>query len=174
LTGFSTAVVGIQWEHNDGDREIVRRVLNVLEDRRILFEQYCAESPDQCVLSAIDIRRVLTTEMNTRGISDGLQSALKDLRAIFTAFLNSMRSKEGQWLNQFGLTAALATLRSLVGERLSTLCVDYDIEIVGRLKHIVPNSSDWFFLNFNHGQDPMPRIRLPRAAPVNNPPHADS
>lgn len=155
LTGFSTPIAGIQWEHNDGDREVVRRVLNAMEDRRVLFEQYGAEVPEHCVSSALQIRQTLTNEMNTRGISDGLELALKDLRTIFTAFVDAMQSKEGRHrLNQFGFTAALATLRSLVGERLSILCVDYDIEILGRLKHIVPNSSDWFFLNFNHGQDP--------------------
>jgi hypothetical protein len=152
LTGISTPIGGVQWEHNDGDHEVVRRVLNALEDRRVLFTQYGAEVPDRCIMSAIQIRKILTDQMNTRGISDGLELALKDLRTVFTAFVEAMNSEdvERHGLNQFGFTAALATLRSLVGERLSVLCADYRIEIVGSLQQIVPASSEWFFLNFNH------------------------
>jgi hypothetical protein len=154
LTGFSTPIAGVQWEHNDGDREVVRRVLNVLEDRRVLFAQYGAEAGEHCVLSAIQVRQILTNEMNTRGISNGLELALRDLRAVFAAFVDAMNSKDAEHrLNQLGFVAALAALRSLVGERLATLCADYNIETVGRLRLIVPNRSDWFFLNFSHGGD---------------------
>jgi hypothetical protein len=73
LTGFSTPIAGVQWEHHDGDREVLRRVLNVLEDRRILFAQYGAEAEEHCVRSAMKVRPVLTDEMNTRGISKGLE-----------------------------------------------------------------------------------------------------
>ena len=38
------------------------------------------------------------------------------------------------------------------------LCSDYDIEIVGRLRQVVPDSSDWFFLNFHHGSDAYRRV----------------
>lgn len=151
----------MQWEHNDGDREVVRRVLNALEDRRVLFAQYGAEVSEHCVLSAIQVRQILTDAMNTRGISNGLELALKDLRAVFTAFVDAMHSDDAKHhgLNLFDLTAALATLRSLVGERLAALCADYNIEIVGRLGQIVPDSSDWFFLNFNHGGDAYAYVR---------------
>ncbi|MFK3984321.1 DUF6650 family protein [Micromonospora sp. NPDC050397] len=161
LTGFSTPIAGLQWEHKDGDREIVRRVLNALEDRRVLFAQYGAEVSEHCVLSVIQIRQILTDEMNTRGISSGLEQALKDLRAVFTAFLDAMYSEdaEREGLNQFGFTAALAALRSLVGERLAVLCADYDIEVAGTLRQIVPDSSNWFFLNFNHGRDAYAYVR---------------
>jgi hypothetical protein len=157
LTGFSTPVAGVQWENNDGDREVVRRLLNALEDRRVLFAQYGAEVPEHCIESAIQIRKTLTGEMNTRGISDNLELALKDLRAVFSAFVDAMGSRDAQrhGLDMISFAGALATLRSLVGERLSVLCVHYDIEIVGRLHQIVPDSSDWFFLNFNHGPDSM-------------------
>lgn len=155
LTGFSTPVVGMQWEHNGGDREVVRRVLNALEDRRVLFAEYGAEVAEHCIMSAIQIRQILTEEMNTRGISDGLECALKDLRAVFTAFVDALESEKAyhHGLNMFGITAALASLRSLVGERLAPLCAEHDIEITGKLSMIVPDSSDWFFLNFSHGMD---------------------
>ena len=155
LTGFSTPVVGVQWEHRDGDREVVRRVLNALEDRRILFAEYGAESPDHCIASAIQVRGILTDAVNTRGISDSVELALKDIRAVFTAFVDAVQSGEARrhGMNHFEFTAALATLRSLVGERLAPLCAEYEIEIVGKLRLIVPDSSNWFFLNFNHGRD---------------------
>ena len=161
LTGFSTPIGGLQWEHNDGDREVVRRVLNALEDRRILFAEYGAEDSTHCITSAIQIRSILTDAMNTRGISDGLERALKDIRAVFTAFVEAMHSEEAErhGLNYFGFIASLATLRSLVGERLAPLCAEYQIEIVGRLRLIVPDSSNWFFLNFSHGNDSYAYVR---------------
>jgi hypothetical protein len=161
LTGFSTPIAGVQWVHNDSDREVFRRVLNALEDRRVLFAQYGWEVSEHCILSAIQIRQILTDAMNTRGISNGLELALKDLREVFTAFVDAMHSKDAKrhGLNQFGFIAALATLRSLVGERLATLCVEYNITIVGRLQQVVPNSSDWFFLNFSHGSDDLGYVR---------------
>jgi hypothetical protein len=42
LTGISTPIAGVQWEHHDGDHEVVRRVLNALEDRRVLFGERLA------------------------------------------------------------------------------------------------------------------------------------
>lgn len=158
LTGLSTPIAGVQWEHNDGDHEVVRRVLNALEDRRVLFAQYAWEVADHCITSAIQIRQILTDEMNTRGISKGLELALKDLRTVFTSFVDAMNNDAANGLNSFGLAGALATLRSLVGERLAALCSDYDIEVVGRLRQVVPDGSDWFFLNFHHNSDAYRRV----------------
>jgi hypothetical protein len=94
------------------------------------------------------------------GGDDGLELALRDLRAVFTAFVDAMQSKDAAHrLNQLGFIAALAALRSLVGERLAALCAVYDMESVGRLQQIVPNSSDWFFLNFSHGGDDFAYVR---------------
>jgi hypothetical protein len=153
LTGLSTPLAGVQWEHDDGDAEVVRRVLNALEDRRILFAEYGAEVGEHCVRSAIEIRGILTDEMNTRGISRGLEAALKDLRSVFSAFVDAVQSPEAarHGMNWFNFTASLATLRGLAGERLAVLCADYDIEVSGPLRHVVPTSTEWFFLNFNHG-----------------------
>jgi hypothetical protein len=50
---------------NPGEAKIVaaRRVLVYLEDRRVLYEPWNVEVPDDCVDSVLQIRRFLTDEL---------------------------------------------------------------------------------------------------------------
>ncbi|QDP95821.1 hypothetical protein FOE78_07830 [Microlunatus elymi] len=52
VTGVTGAQFGVQWEHKDDDREIARRVLNILSDRRMLWKDFSLEIEEHCVKSA--------------------------------------------------------------------------------------------------------------------------
>jgi hypothetical protein len=51
-TGGSVGGLGGQWERKDDDREIARRVLNLLADRRMLWKDFSVEIEEHCVKSA--------------------------------------------------------------------------------------------------------------------------
>lgn len=55
-----TSAWGVQWEKKDDEREIARRVLNLLADRRMLRRDYSLEIEEHCVQSALDARRQLS------------------------------------------------------------------------------------------------------------------
>lgn len=57
LTGVSAW--GVQWEKKDDDRELARRLLNLLSDRRMLWKDYSQEIEEHCVNSASVARRQL-------------------------------------------------------------------------------------------------------------------
>ena len=40
LSGFSTPIFGVQWEPPVIDRDVARRVISFLEDRRVLYDPY--------------------------------------------------------------------------------------------------------------------------------------
>ena len=53
MTGGSVGPFGGgQWERKDDDREIARRVLNLLVDRRMLWKDFSVEIEEHCVQSA--------------------------------------------------------------------------------------------------------------------------
>jgi hypothetical protein len=52
ITGGSGPFGGAQWERKDDDREIARRVLNLLADRGMLWRDCTLEIEEHCVRSA--------------------------------------------------------------------------------------------------------------------------
>jgi hypothetical protein len=59
MTGVSVPLGGAQWELKDDDREIARRVLNLLGDRRMLWKDFSVEIEEQCIGSADHTRKEL-------------------------------------------------------------------------------------------------------------------
>jgi hypothetical protein len=64
LTGLSGFGFGASWKAPEPDRDVVRSVINVLEDKRSLYVDYDLEIRDQVNQSLVEIRKVLTDGIN--------------------------------------------------------------------------------------------------------------
>lgn len=154
FTGLSTPLGGVDWEYKDDDREIARRTLNLLEDRRMLWKDFSMEIEEQCVASADRMRSELGTLINTPGIGDTLESRLKLMRQIFRDFMSEVGSPDDRWrhphhpMGTDPLSMALGRLRALMGVQVGLLAAEYDLDVSDELASIVPDQSGWFFEKF--------------------------
>lgn len=159
MTGFSTPFFGLSWNPPTADREVARRVLAFLEDRRVLYSPYEVELADQCVMSVIDIRRFLTDVIGHGGVADELAIALRAMRGACRQFLselqiavddgNALVDTLGHFprgyqngLQDFMLNQALGRLRGVFGMYVAQVAVAYDIDIEDGLASILPAGAE--------------------------------
>lgn len=153
LTGISAW--GIQWERKDDDKEIARRTLNLLSDRRMLYRDFSMEIEEDCVRSADYTRRELGVLISNPEISPGLSQELKGIQAAFRAFMNEVGPEgDDPWnrpMSRIGtdrLSVALGNLRGVVGMHVGGIASRYDLEVDDDLSKIVPDHAGWFFERF--------------------------
>jgi hypothetical protein len=91
LTGVSSPLGGISWTHTTSAKEISRQVLDVLSDRRLLQNHrgHSPEDPRYCVLSALQLRQVLTDALKDAKNGSTLETELKAMRGAFTGFVDT-------------------------------------------------------------------------------------
>lgn len=156
-TGASAWGVGFQWERRETDAEIARRVISLLEDRRMLWVDMSYEYPDHCLASAKQTRDALTDQINSPAISDDLASMLKQIRKLFADFMTTAprAAAHGQMFGPLSaepFSVALGSLRAAVGDRLATLVAAYGLDVDEDLATIIPDDGSWFFERFS-GED---------------------
>jgi len=146
---------GAQWERKDDDREIARRVLNLLADRRMLWKDFSLEVEEHCVKSANQIRRDLGSHLDNPEISDHLASRIRVLQSLFRAFVDEIGPGGDdpgcyRWRSAGTdpLSMALGRLRGLVGVQIGVLASEYDLDVSDELATIIPDQDEWFFKRF--------------------------
>lgn len=149
---------GAQWERKDDDREIARRVLNLLGDRRLLWKDFTLEIEEHCVGSAIEIRRELGRHLDNPEISDALAARVRLLQSLFRSFVDELRPYGGdprhhRWgsVGTDPLSMALGRLRGLVGVQIGALASEFDLDVGEDLALIIPDDHGWFFERFPPG-----------------------
>jgi len=80
VTGLSSPVFGVSWNPPEPEVQVARRVVTFLEDRRVLYVPSEMEVPEHCVQPVLEIRRFLTTELQSLG-SDTVLSLILALNA---------------------------------------------------------------------------------------------
>lgn len=138
---------GIQWEFVESDKEIARKAIIFLENRRLLFGERHTEDEMDCVRSAVEIRNRLTDLIPSAHEGRGVEQSLRAIRAACTQFVNqagpearNFRGFYGGGANPFG--QALGELRSLVGIQLALLVDRYKFKVEEDLLSIFPPSDD--------------------------------
>lgn len=154
LNGFSTPIFGVSWTPPTSDRQVARKVVVFLEDRRVLYEPSQAEIPQWCVESVLEIRVFLTDVLAAGGIADELDSALRAIRSACRAFLDNVPTNpdgtaaltpqdisSGGW-DSWTFNQALGQLRGTVGGPLATIVVGYGIDVEPPLLNVLPLAAD--------------------------------
>lgn len=145
-TGLGTPFGSLQWEPKDDDKEISRRVISLLEDRRLLYIDFYWEIPHECITSASRIREELTGLMANPDISPAHAQQLKLLRSYFRTFMDT-RDDHGRryHMGHEPFSVALGELRAKVGQVIGDLAARFDLELEPDLATIVPIDAGGFF-----------------------------
>ena len=143
LNGISCPVFGVSWTPPAPDVLVARRVIRFLEDRRVLYNDFAWEIPDECIQSGLEIRKFLTTELGNLKDSSDLIAPLRSMRAACRKFLDDMPNQHGRrarpWPgNDRTFLTALGELRSSFGLSIATLAVQYGIDVEDDLATILP------------------------------------
>lgn len=166
LTGISVPLGGLQWEYQESDAVIARRIVSYLEDRRVLFVPDNAEVPAHCIESVVEIRRFLTHELSSANERAHVAPTIRALRAAARKFLDALgpqlseleygvlRNGTAGWV----FNQALGELRGVFGIHAALLAERYGIEVEPDLASIMPSNkdddSDWFFDSFRSSKHP--------------------
>lgn len=156
LNGITIGPVSGQWERKDDDREIARRVVNLLADRRMLWKDFSREVEEHCVNSATQVRRDLGVLLDNPEISRYLAQRVSLIQGLFRSFVDDLDG-EGvdSWRHRWNsagtdpLSMALGRLRGLVGVQVGALASDYDLVVPDDLAQIIPDEIGWFFERFD-------------------------
>jgi hypothetical protein len=129
-----------------------------LEDRRVLYNPSEAESPEHCVHSVIEIRRLLSASVAKLGGEGILAGHIRAMGAASRRFLDRMGRGDdrdynaaaswGHW-RSWEFQDALGQMRGIFGVHLALIAARYDLRIKGDLESILP--ADARPNEFEHG-----------------------
>jgi hypothetical protein len=91
IRGISTPIFGISWNPPESEREIVRRLITYLEDRRSLIyplSRLHSHSPLRICDSILEIRRELTKTMQQLSEDSKAVPHIRAMRAACLQFLD--------------------------------------------------------------------------------------
>ncbi|MCK4686800.1 MAG: hypothetical protein KAT66_01610 [Candidatus Lokiarchaeota archaeon] len=139
ITGVSTPIFGLSWNPPETDRQIARKFILFLEDRRVLFYPYHMEIPYHVNESILEIRKYLTEIIQKLSENSELNSNLKAMRAACRKYLdiNPVTSKRYRRFGPEDITA-LGELRGVFGINLAEISVKYGIDIDNELGETLP------------------------------------
>lgn len=147
ITGFSVPVFGVSWNPPEPEVAVARRVLALLEDRRVLFNPYHLEVADQCVDSVLQIREKLTDEIGRLAQDSKIAEHVRAIRAACRKFLDRMdpsdhsrRILRPHWPGPFEseFFTDLGELRAAIGLHIAAIAVMYGVDVEGELARTLP------------------------------------
>lgn len=140
LTGFSTPFFGVSWNPPDTDRDIVRKLILFLEDRRALYNPYNIETPMFVEQSILEIRKELTEILKKIGADQNLSPHLRAMRAACRKYMNTVGVQNGRrfYGRNDEVLVALGELRAVFGIQIGQLAVKYGIDVEDELASILP------------------------------------
>lgn len=96
LTGIRCPVFGVSWNPPEVERSVARRVVTVLEDRRVHYVDSEMEVPAHCVESVLQIRGLLTDEIAPLRQEAEITQSLCAMRLACRKFLGAVNADEGR------------------------------------------------------------------------------
>ena len=141
LTGISTPIGGVSWTPPVDERDVAKRLLVFLEDRRALFMPYDMEVGHYVIDSIQEIRRRLTDDLEQISRSSVLGESVSAMRASCRKFLTDTQgdSKRMRHWHMEGLIwNALGELRAICGLHIARIACAYDLPIEEQLEPILP------------------------------------
>ncbi|WP_281901563.1 hypothetical protein [Phytohabitans aurantiacus] len=142
---FSIFGLGAKWEFGRANKEIARRTVRFLEDRRLLFGQrgQHPNDPQYCVRSAQEIRQFLGEQLEEHDPGRKLARALQEMRAACRRFID-VASEDPQSFRADapGFFVAVGELRSTFGFYIGALADRYNLDVDDDLRQILPPSAE--------------------------------
>jgi len=146
ITGISTPIFGISWNPPEEKRDIVRRLVAFLEDRRALYADFHAEYGPWVEQSVLEMRAEITSALKTCPEGHNLTGPLRAMRAACRKFLDEMGPPDDRRKLYFPREAmmwqALGELRGVFGLHLASLCAAFGIDVEPELAGIFPPAEE--------------------------------
>jgi Family of unknown function (DUF6650) len=144
VTGFSTPVFGLSWNPPETERDIVRKLVAFLEDRRALYADFHMEYGPWVEQSVLEMRRELTETLKTCPEDEALTGPLRAMRAVCRKFLDQMGHPNSRrrmhYPHEALMWQALGELRGVFGLQLARLCSAYGVDVEPDLAAIFPGA----------------------------------
>lgn len=150
ITGISCPVFGVSWKPPEADREVARRVITFLEDRRVLYAHDSQEVAEHCVRSVIEIRHHLTSILQEIPSKSELTENLRAMRAACRKFMETVQEKgtevvhfawsHGHWAS-WKFHAAIGEMRGVFGVHVAQIATKYGLDIEDDLALILPGDA---------------------------------
>jgi len=150
-TVLGTGGGGATWTTDEGERSRARSVLQLLEDRRVLYNPFEAEVPAHCITSVQELRSKLQDYIRQCQSAE-LRDPLRAIQAACRQFLTEAEAVgsgrghlidiQGGGTSSWLFNQALGTLRAHVGVSVAVIVTAFDIDIDEHLTKILPPSVD--------------------------------
>lgn len=155
LTGISAFGFGANWQAPEPEAAVVRNLIHFLEDRRVLYVDYCLEIPEEVNDSLLKVREELTGALQQLPDGSPAIEPIRMMRAAARKFLNrehphfinlvSHRRQDPDW-RMPGISpeffTALGEIRAVFGREITTLAYVYGIDVEAELASILPPEPD--------------------------------
>jgi hypothetical protein len=147
ITGLSFPFFGVSWTPTKTDTQVARKVVNYLENRRVLFNSYELENPEHCMMSVIQIRDFLTTQLDDVETGSELDSVIRGMRAAAKRVMDegghnyTFGKDSGNsfgFLDQIRFFSQIGIFRGNMGLLIAKLVIVYGLEVESDLLSILP------------------------------------
>ncbi len=146
ITGISTPVFGVSWNPPESSREIVRRLVASLEDRRALYADFHMEYGPWVERSVLEMRAELTNVLKSCPEDEQLTGPIRAMRAACRKFLNEMGPPSSRrrmfYPPEVMMWQALGELRGVFGLHLARLCAAFGVDVEPELASIFPAAEE--------------------------------
>ena len=144
ITGISTPVFGVSWSPPENTRDIARRLVAFLEDRRALYAEYNMEYGPWVIESVLEIRSELTAILQACPEETNLTDPMRAMRAACRKFLDDVGHHENMRRFPYmeGMWLGLGELRAIFGLHLARLCAAYGVDVEPELASILPEPDE--------------------------------
>ncbi|MEM9859349.1 MAG: DUF6650 family protein [Bacteroidota bacterium] len=143
ITGISCPFFGISWQPKESSRNVAKRILSKLEDRRVLYSPFELEIPTACIKSIREIRYLLTDELSQMDEDEELTNSIRALRSSCRKFLSKtekldIQSIPGTTISDWIFLSSLGELRGVFGIYIAKISLSYGIDIEENIVKIIP------------------------------------
>ncbi|MBC3962874.1 DUF6650 family protein [Pseudomonas simiae] len=147
LNGFSTPVFGLSWQPTKSEREVIRKLLVFLEDRRVLYvDERGASShavahhgrPDWLSESVLQIRREANSALQTLEFSPHIASLLSGIQSACRELLDTPPRvhHRGPQLTPVSITS-LSSWQMSIAAAVAGLAMVYELDLEENLSRLV-------------------------------------
>ena len=128
LTGL--AIWGLDWQYVASNRDLARRVIVFLEDRRVLVEDHHREDFVHTRESANQIRNFLTLEIMNVKAGGPLEKALRAIRSASTAFVSAAGPDSRDFYADASFfIATVRAYREAVATQIANISTNFEMEL---------------------------------------------
>lgn len=129
------------------EQDVAKEIVKELENRRVLYNDYAFEIPEQVVQSVLEMREFFHRKLIDTRQDGALANRLRAMRAACRKFLDTAGDGVGRVIIQdsfhggprsWAFFSALGELRSTIGLNLGLMLAAYKLTVEPELARILP------------------------------------